>query len=219
MKKTAILLGASGLTGNLLLDQLIADDRYDSIKVFTRKSLGKKTPKVHEFVGNLLNLEQFRKDFKGHDVFCCIGTTAKKTSDKALYHEIDFGIPVAAAQLCVENKIDTYLVISAMGANARSRIFYSRTKGEMEQAVLAKKIPNTYILRPSFIDGNREEHRSGEKMGMFIAKFIQPMMVGRLKKYRFIKAETIARAMIYLANKKLATTVILSDRIETFGSV
>ncbi|MDP2721561.1 MAG: NAD(P)H-binding protein [Bacteroidales bacterium] len=218
MKKTAIILGASGLTGSLLLNQLIADDRYDSIKVFTRKSLGKQPSKVHEFVGDILNLDKFKKHFTGNEVYVCIGTTAKKTPDKALYHEIDFGIPVAAAQLCVENHIETFLVVSAMGANVKSRIFYNRTKGEMEQKVLSKNIPNTYILRPSFIGGNREEHRPGEKIGMVIAKFIQPMMVGSLKKYRIIEAETIARAMIYLANKKPATKLVLSDGIETFGS-
>ena len=219
MKKTAIILGASGLTGNLLLNQLIADERYDSIVIFNRKSIGQTHPKVTEFIGDILRLNQFKKEFTGHEVYCCIGTTAKKTPDRSIYRNIDFGIPVAAAQLCAKNKIDTFLVISAMGANPGSNLFYNKTKGEMEQAVLSKKIPNTYILRPSFIGGDRNENRPGEKIGMAIAKMIQPLLVGKLRKYRLIEPDKIARAMVHLANSKPKSQVLTSDKIEALGSV
>ena len=218
MKKTAIILGASGLTGNLLLNQLIADERYNSIVIFNRKSIGQTHPKVTEFIGDILRLNQFKKEFTGHEVYCCIGTTAKKTPDRSMYRNIDFGIPVATAQLCAKNKIDTFLVISAMGANPGSNLFYNKTKGEMEQAVLLKKIPNTYILRPSFIGGDRNENRPGEKIGMAIAKMIQPLLVGKLRKYRLIEADKIARAMVHLANSKPKSQVFTSDKIEALGS-
>jgi len=218
MGKTAIILGASGLTGNLLLNKLIEDDTYESIKIFTRRSIGKIHPKVTEIVGNLLDLEQYKKDFTAQEVYCCIGTTAKQTPDKLEYRKIDFGIPAAAARLCKENNINTFMVISAMGANSKSKIFYNKTKGEMEQNVLKEKIPNTYILRPSFIGGQRNETRFGEKIGITIAKFIQPIMVGSLKKYRLIEAEKIAQAMIYLSNSKPDIQVIPSDMIQIFGS-
>jgi uncharacterized protein YbjT (DUF2867 family) len=219
MGKTAIILGASGLTGNLLLQKLLEDDRYDSVKIFARRSPGISNPKVREFIGDLLELESFQKDFKADEVYCCIGTTAKQTPDRSLYHKIDFGIPVSAAKLCKTNNIQTLSVISALGANHKSKIFYSRTKGEMEQAVLKEKIPNTYILRPSFIGGKRKTKRFGEGAGIVFAKLIQPLMVGRLRKYRLIEAEIIAQAMIYLANTKPDAQVVESDKIESFGSL
>ena len=111
MKKTAIILGASGLTGGLLLKKLIVDDRYESINLFSRSSIKGLPNKVKQYIGDLLELEQFKNDFTGDEVYCCIGTTAKKTPDKSLYRDIDYGIPVAAAKLAKANRINTFLVI------------------------------------------------------------------------------------------------------------
>ena len=114
----------------------------------------------------IVELELFKADFTADEVFCCTGTTSKKTPNKELYKNIDFGIPTKAAQLAKENNIATFLVISAMGANAKSAIFYNKTKGQMELEVLSKNIANTYILRPSIIGGNRKESRIFEKIGI-----------------------------------------------------
>lgn len=215
MKKTAIILGASGLTGGLLLEKLIVDDRYESIKLFSRSSIKGLPNKVKQYIGNLLELEQFKNDFTGDEVYCCIGTTAKKTPDKSLYRDIDYGIPVAAAKLAKANGINTFLVISAMGANKKSSVFYNRTKGEMEQEVLNQAIPRTSILRPSLIGGERNEQRILEKIGLVVFKVIQPLFIGPLKKYRIINADSIAQAMLNLANATSNTDVIItSDDIE-----
>ncbi|NEW80695.1 MAG: NAD(P)H-binding protein [Gelidibacter sp.] len=214
MGKTAIILGASGLTGQHLLSELIADESYGTIKLFSRKKTNNTSKKVIEFVGNLLELKNFKEDFTADEIFVCIGTTAKKTPDKKQYKKIDFGIPAAAAKLAKENHIQTFLVVSAMGANAKSSVFYNKTKGEMEQAVLSEKIMNTYILRPSIIGGNRHENRTMEKIGIAIFKLLQPFMLGKLKKYRIIEAENIAKAMIYLANEKPGLQIIESDKIQ-----
>ena len=215
MKKTAIILGASGLTGSLLLDKLLEDDRYESVKLFSRKAIQKEHSKIQVFVGNLLNLNKFSSDFNADEVYCCIGTTTKKTPDKTLYRDIDFGIPVSAVKLAKENCIHTFLVVSALGANPKSNIFYNKTKGEMEETVLAENIPNTYILRPSFIGGDRKESRIFEKIGLVVFKIIQPLFIGRFKKYRIIEAKSIAQAMINLANTKPANKqIILSDAIQ-----
>jgi uncharacterized protein YbjT (DUF2867 family) len=214
MGKTAIILGATGLTGQQLLAKLIADERYATIKLFSRKKTENTSSKVIEIVGDLLALENFKKDFTADEVFVCIGTTAKKTPDKTQYKKIDFGIPATAAKLARENQIPTFLVVSAMGANAKSGVFYNKTKGEMEQAVLSEKIKHTYILRPSIIGGNRHENRPMEKIGIAIFKLLQPLMVGKLKKYRLIEAENIAKAMIYQANEKPELQIIESDKIQ-----
>jgi len=214
MGKTAIILGASGLTGQQLLAKLIADERYAAIKLFSRKKTENTSSKVIEIVGDLLALENFKEDFTADELFVCIGTTAKKTPDKTQYKKIDFGIPAAAAKLAKENQIPTFLVVSAMGANAKSSVFYNKTKGEMEQAVLSEKIKHTYILRPSIIGGSRNENRPMEKIGIAIFKLLQPLMVGKLKKYRIIEAENIAKAMIYLTNEKPGLQIIESDKIQ-----
>jgi len=214
MGKTALILGASGLTGQHLLTTLIADKSYDSIKLFSRKKTENTSSKVIEIVGDLLTLKNFKQDFTADEVFVCIGTTAKKTPDKTMYKNIDLGIPAAAAKLAKENHIPTFIVVSAIGANAKSSIFYNKTKGEMEQAVLSEKIPHTYILRPSIIGGNRNENRPTEKTGIAIFKLLQPLMLGKLKKYKIIEAENIAKAMIKLANEKPETQIIESDKIQ-----
>jgi len=217
-QKTAIIIGATGLTGSLLLKRLIADDRYTTIKLFSRRASGNRSPKIKEFIGDVLQLEQFKKDFRADELFCCVGTTSAKTKDRAVYRAIDFGIPFNAARLAKENNIPTFLVISSMGADAKSNIFYSRTKGEMEQAVLDQKIDNTYILRPSLILGERGERRIGESAGAFVMKLTNSLLVGKLKRYRAIKADCIAAAMIELANSLPDMQIVQSDVIQELGS-
>lgn len=218
MKKTAIILGASGLTGGFVLQKLIEDERYDTIKLFSRSKIEGLPDKVQQFIGDLLELNQFKTDFTADEVYCCIGTTAKKTPDKTLYKKIDYGIPVAAAKLSKENNIPTFLVISAMGANKNSTVFYNKTKGEMENSVLKQQIKNTYVLRPSLIGGDRQETRLLEKIGLVIFKVIQPLFIGKLKKYKIVNAETIAQAMIGLANTKYSEVIITSEHINKLGN-
>ena len=209
MKKTAIILGASGLTGNILLRTLIKDDRYEYIKLFARSKIEGVPSKVTQYIGDLLNLDQFKADFTADEVYCCIGTTTNKTPDKKRFKQIDYGIPVNAARLSKANGISTFLVISSMGANAKSNVFYNKTKGEMERDVLQKDINNTFLLRPSLIGGERKERRTLEKIALFVFKIIQPLFFGSSKQYRIIEPKLIARAMINLANKTNHTEVII----------
>lgn len=214
MNKTAIILGATGLTGSFLLKMILHDQSYEKVKVFTRSPLSLTHEKLEEISCDLLNLDEVKDQFQGDVAFCCIGTTAKKTPDKDANRKIDFGIPVKASDLCKENEIPLYIVISAIGANAGSSIFYNKTKGEMEQEVLAKNIKHTYILRPSIIQGPRKELRIGEKMGIIFMKVIQIFLIGPLRKYRGIQAEHIAKAMAKVAKNGFENPIISSDKIE-----
>lgn len=219
MGKIAIILGATGLIGKLLLNRLLEDDAYETVKVFSRRALGLNHPKLTEYLGDLLKLDEFKTDFTADEVFCCIGTTMRKTKDKSLYRKIDFGIPLAAARLCKKNRIESFLVISSLGANSASKLFYNRTKGKMERAVLTQRIQNTYILKPSLIKGLREEKRLGESIGAFLIKLTQFFLIGGLRKYRAIEADTIAKAMHRLAQSKPTLRIIESDKIEELGSL
>ncbi len=209
-KKTAIILGATGLTGSYLLKLLLNSNDYEKVKIFTRNSTGKQHSKLEEIVCDVLHLEQCANDFIADEIFCCIGTTKAKTPDKKLYKAIDFGIPVTAAKLSEKNKINTFSVISAIGANAKSSVFYSRTKGEMEQSVLEYNIPNVLIYRPSLNYGKRKDHRLAEKIGTYIVTALQTFMVGRFKKYRAISGQELAEAL-FLGVKNTGHRIILRD--------
>nr|WP_321223383.1 NAD(P)H-binding protein [uncultured Psychroserpens sp.] len=211
MKKTAIILGASGLTGGLVLQKLLNDDRYGSIKLFSRSKIEGLSNRVTQYICDLLELENFKSNFTADEVYCCIGTTKSKTPDKELYKKIDYGIPVAAAKLANANNIDTFLVVSALGANANSSVFYNKTKGEMERDVLQQSIKNTFIFRPSLIGGDREEQRTLEKIGLTILKIIEPLFIGKLKKYKITQANDLAQAMINLANTTNYKEVIITS--------
>ncbi len=213
MGKMAIILGATGLTGGLLLRELLEDNRYDKVKIFSRKTIDLDHPKIKEYLGDILDLNTFKNSFKADEVFCCIGTTAKKTPDENLYKKIDIGIPTVAAKLCKINRIDTFVVMSSLGADVKSKVFYNRTKGEMEEEVLKENILNTYILRPSIILGDRKESRLGEAIGKIMMQTFQFLLFGKFKKYRAIESKNIAKAMVYLANTKLADQIIESDQI------
>jgi uncharacterized protein YbjT (DUF2867 family) len=218
MGKTAIILGATGLTGNLLLEQLIADNNYSKIKLFSRNSVNITSDKIEEFIIDLLALEDSAKDFVADEVFCCIGTTAAKTKDKTLYKAIDYGIPVTAAKIAKENGIATFIVMSSMCADTNSSVFYNRTKGEMERDVLKQRIKNTYVLRPSLIGGDRNEFRLGEKIGKGIMRIFNPLLMGSLEKYKMIHPEKIATCMQILAQTKPKKTIFSSDKIQEIAN-
>lgn len=211
--KTAIILGATGLTGSILLNKLLEDPRYSKIKLFSRSATDIKNEKIEEHLVDLFELEKYEDKFTGDEVHCCIGTTQAKTPNEETYHKIDYGIPVAAAKLAKKNNIPTFLVISALGADTGSKFFYNRTKGEMERDVLEQKIPETYIFQPSLIGGKRKESRPFEAAWKKVMSVGDHLLIGPFKKYRSIHPATIADAMIYVANNKYAATRIESREI------
>lgn len=213
MGKKAIILGATGLTGSHLLKLLLDKQEYETVIVFGRRSVGFEHPKMLEHLTDLLALEEQHLHFHADEVYCCIGTTKAKTPDKETYKKIDLGIPLKAAQLCERNNIKTFVVISALGANPNSSIFYNRIKGEMEQAVEEVHSGNTFIAQPALIGGEREENRTGEWFFKQLFKGLNYLLVGPLKKYRSIQPEQIAEAMICLGNGDHKAGVYQNDQL------
>ncbi|EAR12844.1 hypothetical protein PI23P_09460 [Polaribacter irgensii 23-P] len=218
MGKTAIVLGATGLTGGILLEHLIADSSYDKIKLFSRSSVGSTSKKVEEYLVDMLQLELHSVQFTGDEVFCCIGTTATKTPDKKRYKLIDYGIPVSAAKLAKQNGIQTFIVLSSMGADSKSTVFYSKTKGEMERDVLLQNVRHTFILRPSLIGGHRNEHRLGEKIGKVAMGLLNPFLTGEFKKYRIIHPDKIVKCMKIVARNTAHDVFLDSHKILTIAN-
>lgn len=211
MNKTAILIGATGLTGSHLLDLLLASDDYEKVKIFTRRTTGKTHPKLEESVCDMLQLEQQAENFTADEVFVCIGTTKAKTPDKTVYRAIDYGIPVTSAKLAEQNNIPTFSVISAIGSDTDSRFFYSRTKGEMERDILQCNLPNILIYRPSLIYGNRNDRRIGEAIGIWLVKILRYAMIGKLKKYRAISGKDLAKALFIGVSRKGHQVIFRDD--------
>lgn len=212
--RTAIILGATGLTGGYLLQEILGDPLYNKVILFSRSKVAVKDDKIEEHIIDMFKLDEYEELFQGDDVFCCIGTTKSNTPDEDTYRKIDFGIPAAAARLARKNGIPRFLVISALGADPTSNMFYNKTKGEMEQAVLANDINKTYIFQPSLIAGDRVESRFFENLAKNAMKVINPILGGSLKKYRSIHPETIAAAMKVVAKNAYPKTRIESDQIK-----
>ena len=213
--KTAIIIGATGLTGGLLLEKLLKDSSFEKIKLFSRSSVNIADSKIEEYLIDMLHLENYSDEFKADVIFCCIGTTKAKTPDKEIYKKIDYGIPVTAAKLAKKNGVKTFIAISALGADENSKVFYNRVKGEMQRDILNKDIENTYILQPSLIVGDRKESRFGENLAevfMNIFGFLIP------KKYKMIKAETIAEAMHNIVKEGYFKIIIPSDEIKVIAN-
>lgn len=216
--RSAIVLGATGLTGGYLLNILLKDPEYSKIILFSRSSVGFQHDKLEEHLIDLLELEKYKEAFIADEVFCCIGTTKSKTPDNETYKKIDLGIPVTAAKLCRQNNIEKFLVISALGADANSSVFYNKVKGEMQHQVLEQGISKTYIFQPSLIAGDREEKRFFENLAIKSFKVLNKLMIGSLRKYRSIHPETIAKAMYICAKNGYSKILIESDEIQEIAS-
>lgn len=194
--KRVIIAGASGLIGSELLDLLLENDKIGEVVALVRKALPVSNLKVVQIPTNFDSLEDIKKELFGDALYCCLGTTKAKTPDEADYRKVDHDYPVTLAQLASANKVSQFHLISAIGADPSSSIFYNRLKGETEQDV--KKIPfrSIHIYQPSLLTGKRKENRPMEKLAISIMKIINLLLIGSLKKYKSTQAITIAKAMI-----------------------
>ncbi|WP_440115871.1 oxidoreductase [Paenibacillus sp. QZ-Y1] len=200
LERKAIVIGATGLVGDLLVRSLLQNPAYSRILVLVRRPLELEHPKLEQHVVDWEHLEDQGHLFRGiDDLYCCLGTTIKKAGSQENFRQVDYHYPVQAAKLAKEQGVSQMLVISSMGAAAGSRVFYSRTKGEMEEALSAVGFRSLHVFRPSLILGDRKEKRLGEQLAARTMKFLDRWMKGRVDKYRAIHASTIARAMINIA--------------------
>lgn len=209
--KTALLLGASGLVGGHLLQQLLDSPHYTEVVALLRRPLDIQHPKLRQ---EIIDFDHPNPELiKGDDLFCALGTTLRKAGSKAAQYKIDCTYPAEIGRIARENGVQQYLLVSSIGANAQASGFYLKTKGELENKLKALDFRTFIAARPSFLLGNRQEFRLGEKIGIAFAKLLAPLIP---KKYRGIKAERVAKALIALANKNLAGIhIVESDRLVT----
>ena len=198
MNKTALIAGSSGLTGGYLLTRLLESPTYSTVIAYVRKSSGIVHSKLREIV---VDWDTLQEPVTADDVFCCLGTTIKKAGSQEAFRKVDYDYPLRLAQTQFRAGSQQFLLVSAIGADAKSSIFYSRVKGELENALQTIGYKSVHIFRPSFIAGPRKESRPGERIGLAIFSFLAPLFIGPLKKYAPIHAEHIAQAMLRMAQK------------------
>ncbi|MEZ5081943.1 MAG: oxidoreductase [Bacteroidales bacterium] len=213
--KTALIAGATGLVGSELLQQLMKDNEYSQIHVLVRNPIDVKSKKIIVHQINFDELESVEINEKIDHVFCTLGTTIKKAKTKENFRKVDYDYVLALGRKAKEWNSEKFLMVSSLGANATSAIFYSRVKGEIENALKELGLPHLFIFRPSLLMGNRKEQRAGEKTAVAVYKIINPLFVGKLRKYKGIQARQVAMAMLNTAiNKNESIRIFESDEIQ-----
>jgi Predicted nucleoside-diphosphate-sugar epimerases len=193
--KKAILFGASGFVGSYLLKELLNNPDYEEVIVVVRRDLDMRHPKLKILIGDYHSLPDLKAQLVGDDVFITLGSTKKKTPKQDEYYQVDHDYPVLAADMALQNGATSVFLLTAIGANAQSGVFYVRTKGEAERDIICLNFNHTHIFRPSMIMGNRVEKRFVEKIMIKIWPVFNPLFVGKTNKYKGISAQNIARAM------------------------
>lgn len=195
---TAVVIGATGLTGNLVVEELLKDEAFKIVRVLVRKKMNTIHQKLQQKIVDFNDPEDYSEKFgEGDVIFCCIGTTRKKVKgDKILYEKIDYDIPVNAAGIGIAKGFKKFLIVSAIGANQNSSTFYLRLKGKTENALKQFPFVSLEIFRPSIINGNRKENRTLEKVVQAVMDLLSFLFLGPLKKFRAIGADNIAKAMV-----------------------
>lgn len=186
--RTVVLLGATGLVGRELLNLLLDDESISRVIVPTRRPTGRRAANLEEVIVPFDRLTERSDLFEADQIFCALGTTIKTAGSQEAFRRVDYDYPMIAARLGKKMGVRHYLLVSAIGANAKSRVFYSRVKGELEEALIALAYPSLTIARPAFILGNRDEYRRGEEWAKRFDWLFPP-------KYKGIQAKTIAKAL------------------------
>lgn len=198
------MLGASGLVGKSLVNQLCQDDRYEQVTCLVRTPLINADfhdphNKIQPLVIDFEKFQDYQGYFTVEHVYCCLGTTIKQAGSRKAFRRVDFEFVHVAAQLARAQRAKSFVWISSLGANAKSGNFYLRVKGELENAILTMpQLANAAAIRPSLLIGNRKQQRNAESWGIKVLDLLSPIMKGPLAKYKPVPAFHVAAQMIKL---------------------
>ena len=211
--KTALIFGSSGLIGSCLLDLIINDNNYNKIRLFVRSESVNTSSKIEIIKTDFNNLENHKDSIAGDVCFFCIGTTRKKTPDKNEYINIEYNLPIEVAKIAKSNSVNNFIYVSSIGANTNASGLYLKNKGQTEEELKKLNFSKLSIMRPSILLGNRKENRVGEKIGIFVMKTLSPLFLGKMKKYKPIKVENVAKTMLHVVRNDYQKTIFESDEI------
>jgi uncharacterized protein YbjT (DUF2867 family) len=197
--KVALIAGATGLIGKQLLDILLSDPEYHHVKAITRKPIDTTHPKLENVVIDFKDIRAEPDRLTADTVFCCLGTTMRKAGSKEVFRTVDFEYPLHLAEVTYQRGAKQFLLVSALGADAESSIYYNRVKGEVEDAIANVGFEEYHIFRPSLLLGPRQEQRSGEDAAKVFYKVFSFLIPA---KYKAIESVKVARAMAHFARKE-----------------
>jgi uncharacterized protein YbjT (DUF2867 family) len=205
-KKTALIIGSTGLVGGQCLSLLLQSPYYNKVIAITRRKIEgiaqPDTPKLENLVIDFGNLAQYSTQIKADDIYCAMGTTIGTAGSQAAFKLVDFEIPMQVAAMAKKNGAGKFILVSSLGADAGSKIFYNRTKGELEEGLKKLNYNSLIIFRPSILLGNRKEKRYGEAAGRWVAEKLPFLFSGPLRKYKGTPVDMLARVMVSSANRK-----------------
>ena len=215
MSRHVVLAGATGLVGGHLLQQLLDDADIADVVALTRRPLPIPHPKLVPAVVDFAHLADLALPHVD-DCFLCLGTTIRAAGSPDAFRQVDFALPLAIAQMALAAGATRCFVVSAMGADARSRVFYNRVKGELEDALNALPLRTVVAFRPALLDGDRTEYRAGEHAALAVLRPLGSLLPAR---WRPVAASTVARAMMGAARRDEAgRSVIEADAIQRFAT-
>jgi uncharacterized protein YbjT (DUF2867 family) len=216
--KKALVVGATGLVGSNCLDQLLSDHSYSSVEIWVRNKTGKVHPKLIEKVIDFSQIYKQTYNEINH-VFCCLGTTRYKAKTKEAYRRVDVMYVIELAKWSEANKIESFGVISSIGANRYAYAEYLQMKGDMEENVKLCNISTIGIFRPSLLLGNRNEFRLLEKISVGVYNIFKFLLVGSLRKFKGIQAADVAKALIKVAKQnKMGITIYESFQVQEIAN-
>ena len=218
MSKQAVIAGATGLVGSKLLALLLNDNYYSKIISVSRAKIGITHPKLIQIITPFENIDKISNKLQGEDIFICLGSTMKKAGTKELFYRYDHDYPLLFAKLCLNNGANHLSLVSALGANSTSLIFYNQVKGKLESAICNLGYNSVAIFRPSLLLGKRKEHRFSEILAQQLFTSLRWLFHGPIKKYRGIESNTVALAMLKIAkNSKNGYEIYESNQIEAIA--
>jgi hypothetical protein len=192
LQMKALIIGATGATGKDLVTQLLADDTYSEVHCFVRKPLALSHPKLHAHVVNFDTPEAWADLLHGNVAFSCLGTTLAVAGSKEAQWRVDYDYQYAFAQQCKANGVPTFVLVSAAGAKAQSKVFYNRMKGQLEDAVKALDFPSLLIFQPSVLIRSNND-RGAENFSVKAIHFLNK--IGLFKRYRPMPTNVLAQRM------------------------
>lgn len=218
MSKTAIVIGATGLVGKELVQNLLKDKQYDKVKVFLRKQLLFANPRLEQEIIDFDKMKSFSDRINGDVVFCALGTTIKTAGSQEAFARVDYTYVLNFAEIARKNNVKQFILVSSLGVSESAGNFYLTVKRDVENALKKMHFHSLIIVRPSMLLGERNEFRFGESIGKFFMNALGFLFIGKLKKYKGIHAKVVAQAMISLSKTELeGVAVFESDRLQELG--
>lgn len=215
----ALIMGCTGMVGSSCLSKLLENPAYVKVTALARRPLAFSHPKLQTIVTDFVHLDEAITSLQPDHVFCAMGSTMRKAGSKEAFMKSDFEYPLRIAEIAVKNGAQGFYLVSAIGADASSVLFYSKVKGKLDEALAKLHFASFFSMRPSVLLGNRQESRPAEALMIWVATKMPFLFSGPFRRYKGIPADVVADAMIQAAlSQKQGVHFIENEDIFTWAA-